>query len=158
MFRYEVRLRDKFRERWKELENGGFEVDDIVASTSGEEEMATYSIFRHTTWRTHAMISRYIGNWGCCACTCWPFPLLRSRPSPACARGKPLRNLQRGGFGRGLLAGFVVRVGLPTFSSLCTRPFIQLSNPLPLSNHSPLAFDSQLLIRSHQSDAACNFL
>jgi len=56
--------------------NGGFEVDDIVASTSGEEEMATYSIFRHTTWRTHAMISRYIGNWGCCACTLLAFPAL----------------------------------------------------------------------------------
>lgn len=38
--------------------------------------MATYNIFRHTTGVPTPWISRYIGVWGCCACTLLAFPAL----------------------------------------------------------------------------------
>lgn len=75
------------------------------------------------------MISRYIGLWGCCACTLLAFPALALSTLTCMRRApseKPPRNLLRGGFGqRSLLKGFVVRVGLTTFtcSHGLVRPF-----------------------------------
>jgi len=52
-------------------------VGDIVGEGK-REGMATYNIFRHTSGVPTPWISRYIGVWGCCACT-----LLASPPAPA---------------------------------------------------------------------------
>lgn len=124
----------------------------IVEGSSGAEEMATYSIFRHTTWRIHAMISRCIASGAVVHAPCWPFPLLRSRPSPACARGAPLRNSLRGGLdGTGFVA-CRIRVRWTTFFPL----FVLCHFWFDLSNHFTLGVSGSNLLPPYLLARGCN--
>jgi hypothetical protein len=108
--------------------------------------MATYSTFRHTTWRVQPSHDQPILLFGVWGYWWWPIPLLRSRLSPACARGAPLRNPLRGGSGWCGIPGrmnnvfslsrvFCARL----FKSLKPQPFDRSSWQLLVANATPWA-------------------